>query len=221
MIYPVNKIAISQGHHYGKCLDFGWHNETEKNQDILAIDAGTVISVEKQKNGGNTIYIKHNNGFVSCYCHLSKILVKKGGTLNLGDVIGKMGKSGNVTGEHLHFGLYSSKDIMYNHSDLDPFDFLEMYPQQEITSDKTKETYGDKIKIHEEDVPATEEDVPATEEEEDKTEILDLVKRTIRGDFGNGANRKNILGDNYEEVQKQVNLNIKNGTTNWDNIKLY
>ena len=52
-------------------------------------------------------------------------------------------------------------------------------------------------------------------------DILTLVKKTIRGDFGNGQARRNALGSNYDEVQRQVNLNIKNGTTRWDNIKLY
>lgn len=52
-------------------------------------------------------------------------------------------------------------------------------------------------------------------------DILTLVKKTIRGDFGNGEARKKALGSNYDEVQKQVNLNYKNGTTRWDNIRLY
>lgn len=53
------------------------------------------------------------------------------------------------------------------------------------------------------------------------SKILELVKKTIRGDFGNGNARKKALGSNYDEVQRQVNLNIKHGTTRWDNIKLY
>lgn len=53
------------------------------------------------------------------------------------------------------------------------------------------------------------------------SKILELVKKTIRGDFGNGNDRKKALGSNYDEVQRQVNLNIKHGTTRWDNIKLY
>lgn len=54
-----------------------------------------------------------------------------------------------------------------------------------------------------------------------QVDILELVKKTIRGDFGNGETRKKNLGSNYDEVQRQVNLNFKNGTTRWDNIKLY
>ena len=52
-------------------------------------------------------------------------------------------------------------------------------------------------------------------------DILTLVKKTIRGDFGNGSARKQALGSNFSAVQKQVNLNYQHGTTRWDNIKLY
>lgn len=51
--------------------------------------------------------------------------------------------------------------------------------------------------------------------------ILELVKKTMRGDFGNGENRRRILGNDFDEVQKQINLNIKNKTTSWDKIRLY
>lgn len=54
-----------------------------------------------------------------------------------------------------------------------------------------------------------------------QVDILELVKKTIRGDFGNGEVRRKALGSNYDEVQRQVNLNLKNGLTRWDNIKLF
>lgn len=54
-----------------------------------------------------------------------------------------------------------------------------------------------------------------------QVDILELVKKTIRGDFGNGEARRKALGSNYDEVQRQVNLNLKNGLTRWDNIKLF
>lgn len=52
-------------------------------------------------------------------------------------------------------------------------------------------------------------------------DILTMVKKTIRGDYGNGEARRKALGSHYDEVQKQVNQNFKHGTTRWDNIKLY
>lgn len=60
-----------------------------------------------------------------------------------------------------------------------------------------------------------------TPEPEPTVDLLDLVRRTIRGDFGNGWKRANALGSNYDEVQRQVNLNYKHGTTSWNNVRLY
>ena len=37
-------------------------------------------------------------------------------------------------------------------------------------------------------------------------DILDLVRKTIRGDFGNGEARRKALGSNYDEVQRQVKM---------------
>jgi len=42
----------------------------------------------------------------SCYYHLNKILVKRGDFVKKGEVIGLSGKSGRVSGPHLHFSMY-------------------------------------------------------------------------------------------------------------------
>ena len=55
----------------------------------------------------------------------------------------------------------------------------------------------------------------------DESSLLLLVKMTIRGDFGNGEERKQKLGGRYSEVQRQVNLNYEHGTTNWDDVRIY
>ena len=51
--------------------------------------------------------------------------------------------------------------------------------------------------------------------------LLDLVRRTIRGDYGNGQERIDALGDLYNEVQYQVDQNMAFGLTNWDDIRLF
>lgn len=56
---------------------------------------------------------------------------------------------------------------------------------------------------------------------ESNDDLLTLVRKTIRGDFGNGEARKKALGSRYAEVQKQVNANINAGLTQWDKIKLF
>ncbi len=52
---------------------------------------------------GNLIILSHQNGFRTYYAHLSSISVSKGQTVKVGEVIGKMGSTGNSTGSHLHF----------------------------------------------------------------------------------------------------------------------
>lgn len=147
MRYPVNTLNITQGYHQGKCLDMGWTVDGTQNQPIYAVDNATVYSVETQTNGGNVIYLKHDDGKCSCYAHLSKILVKEGQKVSLGEQIGNMGATGKVSGPHLHFGLFTSVDVRYIDSTLDPFDYLEIYEDQSVT-EKTKNKYDDKIKTH-------------------------------------------------------------------------
>lgn len=53
------------------------------------------------------------------------------------------------------------------------------------------------------------------------SDLLDLVKRTIKGDFGNGEARVKALGDKYYTVQSQVDENYKHGTTSPNDIRLY
>lgn len=148
MIYPVNHISISQGHHTGKCLDFGWWKNEYKYQPILACDNGIVISVEKQNSGGNVIYIKHDNGCISCYAHLDSVYVKKNQKVLLGEEIGTMGATGKVTGMHLHFGLYSKGKNKYGKSDMDPFEYCYVYENQEVRTTGNTKNYLDKFKYH-------------------------------------------------------------------------
>lgn len=149
MRYPVNYIAVTQGFHQGKSIDLGWNNNYGgSEQPIYTVASGTVYRVEVQKTGGNVVFIKHDDGKVSLYAHLSKVLVKKGQKVSLGEQIGNMGKTGIVTGNHLHFGLYSNDKNIYGNADLNPFDYLELYEGQ-VVNDNTKKNYT--IKVHTED----------------------------------------------------------------------
>ena len=57
-----------------------------------------------------------------------------------------------------------------------------------------------------------------------RPDLLEMVRRTIRGDFGNYPTRKakiEALGWDYATVQHQVNENVNRGNWNWDKIRLY
>lgn len=64
----------------------------------------TSASFDDKYGGGNSIRINHYNGFKTGYCHLNKMLVKKGDKVKRDQIIGLVGNTGlHSTGPHLHF----------------------------------------------------------------------------------------------------------------------
>ncbi len=75
-------------------------------EQIVAPLGGIITSTGDYYFNGNTVFIDHGQGFVTMYCHLSKIGVKDGQHVTSGEAIGAVGATGRVTGPHLHFGTY-------------------------------------------------------------------------------------------------------------------
>ncbi|WP_457920992.1 peptidoglycan DD-metalloendopeptidase family protein [Vibrio rotiferianus] len=72
---------------------------------VEATGDGTVIMTRKHPYAGNYVVIEHGSKYKTRYLHLSKILVKKGQKISRGQRIGLSGKTGRVTGPHLHYEL--------------------------------------------------------------------------------------------------------------------
>jgi murein DD-endopeptidase MepM/ murein hydrolase activator NlpD len=75
-------------------------------EQIVAPLGGIITSTGDYYFNGNTVFIDHGQGFVTMYCHLSKIGVEDGQQVAVGEAIGAVGATGRVTGPHLHFGTY-------------------------------------------------------------------------------------------------------------------
>lgn len=72
---------------------------------IKACAAGRVVLADNLYFSGNAVYIDHGQGVFTSYLHMSQILVRPGETVRRGQVIGKVGATGRVTGPHLHLSL--------------------------------------------------------------------------------------------------------------------
>ena len=69
---------------------------------IRSISSGRVALVADLFYTGQTVVVDHGEGLLSIYAHLSKVLVKEGSELRVGDTLGEVGSTGRSTGAHLH-----------------------------------------------------------------------------------------------------------------------
>ncbi|MFN2315778.1 MAG: M23 family metallopeptidase [Gemmatimonadales bacterium] len=70
---------------------------------VLAPARAVVALLDDFYLGGGVVYLDHGGGLVTAYLHLSAQLVAEGDTVAAGQVIGRVGASGRVTGPHLHW----------------------------------------------------------------------------------------------------------------------
>jgi len=86
---------------------------------VRAANRGVVALVADLYFSGTTILIDHGAGLVTGYFHLSRVLVVPGDTVEVGQLIGRVGSSGRVTRSHLHwFAAYGDITV-------DPLDLIQ------------------------------------------------------------------------------------------------
>ncbi len=95
----------------------------EIGTQILAARSGIIIVATKENGMGNYIIIKHSGNLMTLYGHLSEINVTKYSFVQQGQIIGRVGKTGNANypdvQPHLHF------EVRKNGIPQDPLEYLE------------------------------------------------------------------------------------------------
>ena len=103
----------SWGHHNWFAYDF----EMPIGEEVLAMRSGDVIAIQETYNDGtricgqeNYIYVRHSDGTVASYYHLTKngVYPVVGQKVNQGDILGLSGDSGCSIGPHLHIAVFRS-----------------------------------------------------------------------------------------------------------------
>ena len=78
----------------------------EVGKSVVASGAGEIIDIGNYFFSGRTVMINHGRGFITLYAHLDQTNVRKRKRVAAGQLIGKVGITGRVTGPHLHFAVY-------------------------------------------------------------------------------------------------------------------
>lgn len=89
-------------------------------EPIRSVNAGRVVLASSLYMPGKTVIIDHGLGIFSFYCHLSRVLVRRGSLVGKGNIIGRCGSTGRSTGPHLHWSM------RIRESRVDPYAMLEL-----------------------------------------------------------------------------------------------
>ena len=104
-----SRFGVRWGRNH-KGTDFGAATGTS----IYAAASGTVTYAGWNSGGyGYLVIISHGNGVQTYYAHCSSIITTVGAQVNQGDLIAKVGNTGNSYGSHLHFEIRIN-DVAYN-----------------------------------------------------------------------------------------------------------
>jgi murein DD-endopeptidase MepM/ murein hydrolase activator NlpD len=118
-IKPVQGKIISEfGPRNGR-MHKGIDIQAPEGESIKAAEDGVVIFSGFLKGYGNVVIIKHEGDFFTVYAHNKVNLVKEGEFVKKGQVIGKVGMTGNAQTPHLHF------EVRKKTKPLDPTEYLQ------------------------------------------------------------------------------------------------
>lgn len=117
--YRTNPINGAKGDFHGG-VDIGG----QMGDPIMAFASGTVEYIGQDNSYGIYMQIDHGNGVKSFYAHCSKLLVKKGQSVSIGDTVALVGATGAATGPHLHL------ELKYEKMHLNPAYYVEFLNDQ-------------------------------------------------------------------------------------------
>lgn len=100
-LYGLKRVFNGQPRGYHRGLDLRGASGTP----IKACADGRVVLCDDLYFSGKTVYLDHGQGVFTAYLHMSEQLVRNGQEVRKGQIIGKVGATGRVTGPHLHLSL--------------------------------------------------------------------------------------------------------------------
>jgi lipoprotein NlpD len=118
LAWPAPGVLISGFGTRDRDNHFGIDLACPEGTPIRAADDGVVLFSGEQRGYGNLILVAHDRDVVTVYAHNARNLVSQGEKVERGEEIGRVGRTGNATGPHLHF------EVRVGTQPRDPLGFL-------------------------------------------------------------------------------------------------
>ncbi len=116
----------------------GWHAGIDIKADagtpVVAAASGTVVFSGWEKLYGRAVKIEHEDGFLTVYAHNLRNLVKTGDTVEAGQEIATVGRTGRASAYHLHFEIRNTGRV---------FNPVFLLPERELELVATAESQPD------------------------------------------------------------------------------
>ena len=119
----VGKLISGYGPSAGGLHNDGINIEAPSGTPVTAAEAGVVAYAGNELRGfGNLLLVRHEGGWMTAYAHNNELLVKRGQKVSRGQMIARVGRTGNVESPQLHFEIRKGTDA------IDPVKFLGAQP---------------------------------------------------------------------------------------------
>jgi len=89
--------------HLGRSMHSGLDLKGKIGDPVKATAKGRVTFSGYNGGYGYVVMVRHANGFETRYAHLSRPLVKRGQSVDAGEIVGLLGSTGRSTGPHVHY----------------------------------------------------------------------------------------------------------------------
>lgn len=96
----------------GECFHYGVDIAGEEGADVACFADGSVGAVGESTILGRYVTVNHAGGFSTLYAHCSAITASAGQSVQRGEIIAKVGATGNATGPHLHFEVHDGNEYL-------------------------------------------------------------------------------------------------------------
>ena len=121
-IWPVRGRVVSNFGPKGK----GLHNDginivAPRGTPVRASENGVVVYAGNELRGfGNLLLIKHHGGLITAYAHTDAMVVRRGDKVQRGQIVARVGSSGNVASPQLHFEIRRGRQAIDPRVQLQP-----------------------------------------------------------------------------------------------------